>query len=157
MSFFRMRDDRGQSAVEFAVILPLVVAVILALADFGRALYMYVQAEHAASDGARLAAVNYQPTAGTLAAYLQQNLISGELQTGSTGAGAQGAGKVCVLFPNNDNTRGAPVKVVVQTTFKWIPGGVVPGTVTIRGIATQRLEQDSNVPVNGQFSSGTSC
>ncbi len=154
MSFYRIRDDRGQSATEFAVILPLVVAVILALADFGRALYMYVEAEHAASDGARLAAVNYQPASGNLATYLQQNLIAGELQNGSTGAGAQGAGKVCISFPNNDNTRGAPVKVVVQTTFKWIPGGVVPGTVKITGAATQRLEQDSSLLASGQNSSG---
>src|SRR5689334_24870004 len=98
MSFSRIRGDRGQSAVEFAVILPLVVAVILALADFGRALYMYLQAEHAAGDGARLAAVNYQPGSGNLATYLQQNLLSGELQNGTTGAGAQGPGKVCILF-----------------------------------------------------------
>jgi Flp pilus assembly protein TadG len=154
MSFSRIRDDRGQSAVEFAVILPLVVAVILALADFGRALFMYEEAEHAASDGARLAAVNYQPATGTLASYLQQNLTYGELKNGSTGAGAQGAGRVCISFPNNDNTRGAPVRVVVATSFKFVPGGVIPGTVSIAGGATERLEQDSSVPVGGQNSSG---
>jgi Flp pilus assembly protein TadG len=155
MRLFRIRDDRGQSAVEFAIILPLVVAVILALADFGRALFMYLEAEHAASDGARLAAVNFQPASGTLASYLQQNLTYGELKNGSTGSGAQGAGKVCISFPNGDNTRGAPVKVVVTTSFKWIPGGVIPGTVQIAGGATMRLEQDSVVPVGGQNAGGT--
>ena len=154
MSFFRMRDDKGQSAVEFAVILPLVVAVILALADFGRALFMYLEAEHAASDGARLAAVNFQPASGTLAAYMQQNLTFGELQSGTTGAGAQGPGKVCISFPNADNTRGAPVKVVVATSFNFIPGGVIPGNIKIAGGATMRLDQDSSVPVAGQNSSG---
>ena len=154
MSFSRIRDARGQSAVEFAVILPLVVAVILALADFGRALFIYLEAEHAATDGARLAAVNYQPASGTLASYLQQNLTYGELKNGATGAGAQGAGKVCISFPNSDNLRGAPVRVVVATSFNWIPGGVIPGTIKIAGGATMRLEQDSTVPVGGQNSSG---
>lgn len=154
MSFSRIRHDTAQSAVEFAVILPLVVVVILALADFGRALFMYEEAQHAASDGARLAAVNFQPPSGTLASYMQQNLTFGELKNGTTGAGAQGPGKVCISFPNNDNTRGAPVKVIVSTSFNWIPGGVIPGNIKIAGGATMRLEQDSVVPVAGQNSSG---
>jgi len=155
MSFPRIRDARGQSAVEFAVILPLVVAVILALADFGRALFMYLEAEHAAGDGARLAAVNFQPGSGNLATYLQNNLTFGELKNGATGAGAQGPAKVCISYPNNDNTRGAPVRVVVATSFNWIPGGVIPGNIKIAGGATMRLEQDSAVPVAGQNSGGT--
>jgi Flp pilus assembly protein TadG len=154
MSYSRIRDTRGQSAVEFAVILPLVVAVILALADFGRALFMYLEAEHAAGDAARLAAVNFQPPSGTLASYIQQNLTFGELKNGATGAGAQGPAKVCISFPNSDNTRGAPVKVIVTTQFNWIPGGVIPGNIKIAGGATMRLEQDSAVPVGGQNSSG---
>lgn len=156
MNISRIRDDRGQSAVEFAVILPLVVAVILALADFGRALFMYEEAEHAASDGARLAAVNYQPASGNLATYLQQNLTYGELKNGSTASGAQGAGRVCISFPNSDNTRGAPVRVIVASSFKFIPGGVIPGTIKIAGAATMRLEQDSTVPLVGQ-NSGAAC
>ena len=158
MKIFRIRDDRGQSAVEFAVILPLVVAVILALADFGRALFMYEEAEHAASDGARLAAVNYQPASGTLASYIQQNLTYGELKNGATGAGAQGPAKVCISFPgaSNDNTRGAPVRVIVSTGFNFIPGGVIPGTITIAGSATMRLEQDSSIGSSGQ-TTGAAC
>jgi Flp pilus assembly protein TadG len=159
MKIFRIRDDRGQSAVEFAVILPLVVAVILALADFGRALFMYEQAEHAASDGARLAAVNYQPASGSLATYIQQNLLYGELKNGATGAGAQGPAKVCISFPAtsppNDNTRGAPVRVIVSSGFNFIPGGVIPGTIKIAGSATMRLEQDSSIGTAGQTTGGS--
>jgi len=156
MNISRIRDDRGQSAVEFAVILPLVVAVILALADFGRALFMYEQAEHAASDGARLAAVNYQPASGNLATYIQQNLLYGELKTGATGAGAQGPAKVCISFPSaSDNTRGAPVRVIVSSGFNFIPGGVIPGTIKIAGSATMRLEQDSSIGTGGQTTGGT--
>jgi Flp pilus assembly protein TadG len=148
MTARRLRDESGQSLVEFAVILPLVVAVILALVDFGRAFYMYLEAEHAASDGARLAAVNFTPPGGgTLAAYLQQNLLSGELKDGSgSTSGAQGAGKVCVSFPNGGaTTRSNPVRVDVTNTFRWVPGGVIPGSITITGTATMRLEQNSSL------------
>ena len=160
MKLSRIRSEAGQSLVEFAVILPLVVMVVLALADFGRALYMYLEAEQAASDAARLAAVNYG--AGTsiqpnLKAYLQQQLIYGELQNGSgnPSTGAQGAGQVCLnLLTGASGTsgkRGDPVNVQVKSTFKWIPGGVLPSpSLNIVGSSTMRLEQDAT------FSTGCS-
>jgi len=141
-----LRNESGQSVVELAIVMPLIVLIILALVDFGRALNMYLAAEHAASDGARLAAVDYVPASGTLAQYLQQNLISGELQTGSgTTAGAQGAAKVCISFPNGTNKRGDPITVVFFDDYRWIPGGFIPGSARIAGAATMRLEQDSSV------------
>jgi Flp pilus assembly protein TadG len=132
----------GQSAVEFAVILPLVIVVILALADFGRALFMYLEAEHAASDAARVAAVDTTPPAGTsLQNYLKQQLTFGELGSGSgSAAGAQGAAKLCITLPEGTD-RGDPVNVKVTSSFNWVPGGVIPGSVTIGGSATMRLEQ----------------
>ena len=143
MTFHHIRDQAGQSVVEFAVVLPLVVMVILALADFGRAFYMSLEAEHAATDAARLAAVDYTPSAGTLQNYLQQKLIYGEFRTGSgTSAGAQGNAQVCISFPNGTPaTIGDPVTVVVKNDFNWVPGGVIPGSVNIGGSATMRLEQ----------------
>jgi Flp pilus assembly protein TadG len=142
MKLSRIRGESGQSIVEFAIILPLVVVVILALADFGRALFMYLEAEHAASDAARLAAVDYAPASGTLQNYLQQALTFGELGSGSGGgAGAQAKAKLCISFPNGSANRGDPVNVKVTDTFNWIPGGIIPGSVTIAGSATMRIEQ----------------
>ena len=139
----RIRDASGQSVVEFAIILPLVVVVILALADFGRALFMYLEAEHAASDAARMAAVDSTPPGGTsLQNYLQQALVFGELGTGSgSAAGAQGKAKLCISFPNGTANRGDPVNVKVTNTFNWVPGGIIPGSAQIAGSATMRIEQ----------------
>jgi Flp pilus assembly protein TadG len=139
----RIRGESGQSVVEFAVILPLVVVVILALADFGRAVFMYLEAEHAASDAARVAAVDTTPPAGmSLQNYLKQQLVFGELGSGSgKTAGAQGVAKLCITFPQGTSNRGDPVNVTVSNTFKWVPGGVIPGSVTIGGSATMRIEQ----------------
>jgi Flp pilus assembly protein TadG len=140
----RIGSEAGQSAVEFAVILPLVIVVILALADFGRALFMYLEAEHAASDAARVVAVDTTPPSGTtLQNYLKQQLVYGELGTGSgKTAGAQGAAKLCITFPGGTSDRGDPVNVKVSNTFNWVPGGVIPGSVTIAGSATMRIEQE---------------
>lgn len=145
-----LREESGQSLVEFAVILPLVVMVVLVLVDFGRALNMYLQAAHVANEGARLAAVDYAPPGGlTLANYIQQQILYGELQTGSTtNAGAQGKARVCISFPGPNTglsgapERGNPVRVEVSSNYNWIPGGLLPGSVPIAGAATMRLEQD---------------
>ena len=127
--------------MEFAIILPLVVVVILALADFGRALFMFLEAEHAASDAARVAAVNVTPPSGSLQNYLQ-SLVFGELGSGSGGAaGAQGKAKLCIDFPNTTSNRGDPVRVRVTDTFNFVPGGIIPGSVAIAGSATMRIEQ----------------
>jgi Flp pilus assembly protein TadG len=142
MKISRIRGDAGQSIVEFAIVLPLMVVVILALADFGRAVFMFLEAEHAASDAARIAAVDYTPPSGTLQNYLQQSLVFGELGSGSGGtAGAQGKAKLCITFPNGTSGRGDPVNVKVTNSFNWIPGGIIPGSVTIAGSATMRIEQ----------------
>jgi hypothetical protein len=145
MKLPHIRNETGQTVVEFAVILPLVVMVILALADFGRALYMYLEAEHAASDAARIAAVDYVPSGGvSLQNYLAQQLIYGELQngSGSTSYGAQGKGQVCISFPAGGTPqRGDPVNVQVKSTFKWLPGGVLPTpSMQIVGSSTMRIE-----------------
>lgn len=143
MHLSRIRGESGQSIVEFAIVLPLVIVVILALADFGRALFMFLEAEHAASDAARMAAVDFTPPAGTsLQNYLQQSLVFGELGSGSgSGAGAQGKAKLCIDFPNTSSNRGDPVRVKVTDSFNFVPGGIIPGSVTIAGSATMRLEQ----------------
>jgi hypothetical protein len=141
MKISRIRGESGQSIVEFAIVLPLVVVIILALADFGRALFMFLEAEHAASDAARIAAVDYVPVSGSLQDYLKQALVFGELGSGGGVSGAQGAAKLCIDFPNNTSNRGDPVRVKVTNSFKWIPGGIIPGSVSIAGSATMRIEQ----------------
>lgn len=52
------RDVRGQSVVEFALALPLLVLLLVGLFDVGRAVYAYNTVNNAARDGARLAIVD---------------------------------------------------------------------------------------------------
>ncbi len=50
---FRSRHKNGQSLVELAFTLPLLILILLGLADFGFLLYAHVQVANAAREGAR--------------------------------------------------------------------------------------------------------
>ena len=54
----RQRRDKGQSIVEVALVLPVVVMLMLGLLDFGRAYYAIVALRDAADEGASYAAMN---------------------------------------------------------------------------------------------------
>lgn len=52
------RGDRGVSAVEFALVLPLLVLILFGIIDFGYFLGQSNEVRHAAREGARIAAVS---------------------------------------------------------------------------------------------------
>lgn len=54
----RTRRPRGQSLVEFALVFPLAMVLLLAVFDVGRAVFLYNGLTNAAREGARLAVVN---------------------------------------------------------------------------------------------------
>ncbi len=58
MTWFRRRNDRGQSLVEFALILPIFVLILVGVFDFGRAVFAYNTVNNAAREGSRLAIVD---------------------------------------------------------------------------------------------------
>lgn len=52
------RDDRGAAAVEFAIVLPLLVLFVFGMIDFGRLFFTQITVTQAAREGSRLAALN---------------------------------------------------------------------------------------------------
>jgi Flp pilus assembly protein TadG len=50
--------DRGAAAVEFALLLPVLLLIVFGIIDFGRALNAQITLTQAAREGARLAALN---------------------------------------------------------------------------------------------------
>jgi hypothetical protein len=60
MTILRRRSEasRGQTLVEFALILPLLVLILVGIFDFGRAIYGYSTANNAAREAARVAIVD---------------------------------------------------------------------------------------------------
>ncbi len=57
----RRRPARGQSLVEFAVVVPIIVLLVAAFVEIGRAVFAYNTIANAARQGARVAAVNQLP------------------------------------------------------------------------------------------------
>jgi len=66
MRLLRRRDAarrRGQALVEFALVLPIFILLLVAIFDLGRAVFAYNTLTNAAREGARMAIVNqYQPS-----------------------------------------------------------------------------------------------
>jgi Flp pilus assembly protein TadG len=65
----RRARDRGTAAVEFALVLPLLLLIVFGMIDLGRALNAQITLTEAAREGARLAALGYP--AGVVDAHAQ--------------------------------------------------------------------------------------
>ena len=137
------RGERGQSVVEFAMVLPLMALVALALILFGKAIYAYIQVTHAANEGARLAAVN-QPQSSSLTSVLTNQYA---LPGGTT---------VAICYPTGSRAVGQPIEVDVYASGTWVP---FVNIGQIKAAATMRIEQDTgsntNLAATTTFSSST--
>ena len=63
----RLRDERGATAVEFAFIVPLLIVLVLGIAEFGRAFQVQGTLSAAAREGVRLMALQNDPAAARAA------------------------------------------------------------------------------------------
>jgi Flp pilus assembly protein TadG len=61
----RRRRERGQGLVEFALVFPLIILLLMGIFDLGRAIYAYNTVANAARQGARVAAVNQLDVSGS--------------------------------------------------------------------------------------------
>jgi Flp pilus assembly protein TadG len=134
------RRESGQAAVEFGLVVPFICLLVLALVEFGIGVNYWLDANHLASEGSRLAAVlgSTPEPGGNMKRWIQQQAETNELRDGTGHVTAPA--RVCVEFPNGTSQIGDPVRVVVTASYKWIPfiGGA---TFNIAGSSTMRLEQ----------------
>jgi Flp pilus assembly protein TadG len=57
------RNERGQSLVETALVLPILLVILMGIFDFGRAIFAYNAVSNSAREAARVAIVNQNTTA----------------------------------------------------------------------------------------------
>ena len=94
--------DRGANLVEFAIIAPLLFALIFGIIDFGWILAQYEDVRHGTREGARMAAVNTDSVANmTTSVQNAMNIANGATVTFVDGAnGCVGSiGRVTVTVP----------------------------------------------------------
>ena len=131
--------ERGQAVVEFALIAPLFLLIVVGIIQFGIGLNYWLDLNRIANQGARWAVVNKYPgCAGTppcsptLKAHLESQPISGGLNPTATICFESGAAV------------GQPVTVKLQSDFTFLPIMDL-GTIQLRGNATMRIEQPPTV------------
>jgi Flp pilus assembly protein TadG len=151
--------ERGQSLVEFALVILVFITLLVAIFDLGRAVFAYNSVTNAARQGVRFATVN-QDTA-----LIAQHAIA------SVSIAETAAPNVAVSFhkdgPNADystNPGCSPVLidcvavVTFETTFRpitpLISNIVFPSGVTFTATSTQAVEY---VCPNSLIASGTGC
>ncbi len=107
-----LTQQQGQSLVEFALLLPILVVIIFSAVEFGRLWMTMNLLTGAAREGARVAAVT-APNA-TLVQSAANNVLSAANITGAT---------VTVVGPNAANA----VTVTVRINYTVLTGSIVPG------------------------------
>src|SRR6266487_7184180 len=80
-------DERGVALVEFVLVLPLVLLLLLGMIDVGKAVNYWNDETHLANEAARYAAVNKSPVTGTtINQAVRDEADSAELRNGGTGS-----------------------------------------------------------------------
>lgn len=125
----RWREERGAAAVEFAMLVPLLVVILFAIIAFGIALVRTVNYVSAAREGARYAAVHCRPDALSCTSDLIADRVTLAANGNPIGPGTPGADRDCAVTP------GQPVTVawdqVVPISIPLLPD--LTFTMTVSG------------------------
>lgn len=123
--------------IEFAIVLPILILIILGILYFGRYEDYSNQETQLAEEGARYAAVNHNPaTPQSLQSYVK-SMAQPELQNGS---GDVTPVKVYVYYPvGSTGAVGDTVRTCVVTTVRFPFLSI--GSSTMAQTATMRVEQ----------------
>lgn len=123
----RAREDGGQASVELALVLPLVMILLLAVAQLGLLVRDQILVVHAAREAAREAAVDPAADAPRRAAVASSSLSDSRLTVTSTGRGSAGSR--------------VRVEVAYRTSSAVPLLGAAVGNLTLRASATMRVER----------------
>jgi Flp pilus assembly protein TadG len=124
------RRDAGASAVEMAIVLPVLALLVFGIIDFGRMLTAEIQISQAAREGVRIAALGAAPT-DVAARAVQAAPLPG---LGTGGAVIPITSPAMLTCPTSP-TVGQVAQVQVTYYFKGI---IIPGTRTLTQSANQR-------------------
>lgn len=97
--------DRGASAVEFALVLPVLLLIVIGIIEFGRAYNIQTTLSNAARDGVRVMALQDSATAArtTTKSSAQTLALSDEMisvtPTSCSSEGAPGTASVTIEYP----------------------------------------------------------
>ena len=125
----RLRDETGQAAVEFILLLPFLIGLLFVLFQFSAVFNGLNDMSQMAADGARLAAVDRFPKT-------QPELLAWRASQGDTGIAKNAQIQVTGCTP------GEPLQVRISTTITVVPHlpGLASQTKVIAANAEMRRE-----------------
>lgn len=124
-----IKDKSGQSVIEFALVLPILLLVLFGITEFGRAIMVTNVLNTASREGARLAAVSQVSDSLSVQARVVEVLDAANVD----------AKDITIQFFLSDKS----VEVTVTTDFEVLSGGVLDpfvGTFELRGKTVMRYE-----------------
>ena len=148
------RRHHGQSLVEFALVLPVLLLMIFGVVDGARLVYAYNAVANAAREAGRTAIINQTPA--TIRAKASQQATMLDLPTGDPGgcpaaggASSSAAAGTCVAFRTADlsaacTTPKVGCNAVVSVEWQWramtpLIGNVL-GPISVTSTTTQAIE-----------------
>lgn len=146
--------DRGQGLVEFALILPVLLIVLLGIVDFGRAIYAYNTLSNAARAGVRVAIVNQNPAglgcaSGNGSAPADSTMVSPQDCAQQAAVVLPGTTATVTYRTIDDTAACSPVQVgclaVVTTTYTFrlitpIISNIVGNNIVLSSTSKQPVE-----------------
>jgi Flp pilus assembly protein TadG len=150
--------EQGQATVEFALVIPLLLLLVVGLFEFGKTFNYWISLDHLANEGARWAAVDKVPTMTTppsgndIKNYVRSQILTDELKN------KVGPNGITLCF---DGASATQPKVGDAVTVSLTAPNPISApfldsalNITIRGKATMRLEQ---APAAGQLAGWEKC
>ncbi len=117
------KNQNGAAAVELALLLPVLIAIIFGISQFGIAFNNWIIITNAAREGARLASVGLF-TEEKVKAYAPEGFIISATKSGVTGKGN----------PVTVEVVGKAIDLNIPFVHDW-------GDISLKGTATMRLEK----------------
>ena len=127
----QFRTCRGQSLVEFALVLPLMVTVMLGIVDFGFVYFVRGSVENAAREGARYGSIHPTDVSG-ITNRVKQTVMG--INTSSSDF------KVDVSYPDVDPIPANRIRVAV--TYPLLTFWPAPQSGNYATAATMRIEKE---------------
>jgi Flp pilus assembly protein TadG len=137
LSWFRR--EMGQDLIEYALVLPIVMALMLGIVDFGLAVFSYNTIANAAREGARYGTIQCNSTATTWP-HCNKTDVSSAARLLTVGL-AQNSGQLNIDTPGL--AHGAPVQVVVTYRVDLLPfiaGFTRSPSINLRAVSTMQTE-----------------
>jgi Flp pilus assembly protein TadG len=129
----RRTSQAGQSAVEFALILPILLLLLMGVFDFGRAFYYYSVVANAAREGARAGIYSTTTTDASIRSEVHRyavglnGLTDGNIAIARSGSGTSAEVRVTVSYQYD---------AVTPIIDRFLPGGAI----MLRSSSTMQVE-----------------